>query len=111
MLSLGDETVLDDFVDEEARNPSPRKEVNDLLTIYQSRTFRRPCQGRYGVPVLCDFGEARIGKTHKTGPYIQPHIYRAPEIIFEMQWGSAADIWNVGALVSSVVVALRKDLS
>lgn len=49
--------------------------------------------------MLCDFGEARIGKIQETGPFVQPHIYRAPEIVFEMPWGPPVDIWNVAALV------------
>lgn len=102
MLSLEDNTMLGDFAEEEARQPSPRKKLDESRTIYQSRQFRRPIGGKgFGLPILCDFGEAKIGKTHETGPYVQPYIYRAPEIIFEMTWGSAVDIWNLGALVSA----------
>lgn len=101
MLSLEDNRMLADFANEEIKQPSPRKKIDDLRTIYQSRQFRRPSKGKsFGLPILCDFGEARIGKTHESGPFVQPNIYRAPEIIFEMGWGSAADIWNLGALVS-----------
>lgn len=50
---------------------------------------------------MCDLGEARIGTKHKTGPFVQPHIYRAPEVIFEMPWGSAVDIWNLACLVGT----------
>jgi non-specific serine/threonine protein kinase len=101
MLSLEDTAMLADFADEEIRQSSPRKNVDESRTIYQSRQFRRPSKGkRFGLPILCDFGEARIGKTHESGPFVQPNIYRAPEIIFEMAWGSAVDIWNLGALVS-----------
>jgi serine/threonine protein kinase len=93
--------MLNDFAEEETRQPSPRKEIDRSRTIYQSRQFRRPFGGKsFGLPILCDFGEARIGKTHKSGPFVQPNIYRAPEVIFEMPWGSAVDIWNLGALVS-----------
>ncbi|KAK9366826.1 protein kinase [Lipomyces kononenkoae] len=67
--------------------------------FYTSRSFRKPKNDDWGYPVLCDFGEARIGKEHQTGPMIQPHIYRAPEVTFEMIWGSPIDIWNLGALV------------
>lgn len=103
MLSLEDNTMLADFADEEIRQPSPRKKIDESRTIYQSRQFRRPSRGKsFGLPILCDFGEARIGKTHESGPFVQPNIYRAPEIIFEMAWGSAVDIWNLGALVSGV---------
>lgn len=103
MLSLEDNTMLADFAAEETRQPSPRKKIDTSRTIYQSRQFRRPFKGKsFGLPILCDFGEARIGTTHDTGPFIQPTIYRAPEIIFEMPWGSAIDIWNLEALVSDV---------
>ncbi|KAL4976286.1 kinase-like domain-containing protein [Aspergillus desertorum] len=53
MLSLEDSSMLADFATAESVNPSPRK-------------FRRPTGGRnYGLP--------------ESGPFIQPHIYRAPE--------------------------------
>ncbi|KAB8226144.1 kinase-like domain-containing protein [Aspergillus novoparasiticus] len=89
MLSLEDSSMMADFATAEFETPSPR-----------NRKFRRPIGGRdYGPPVLCDFGEARIGKTQESGPFVQPHIYRAPEVIFEMPWGSAIDIWNLAGLV------------
>ena len=104
MLSLEDTTMLSDFADEEARQPSPRKNMDQSRIIYQSRRFRRPLKGKsFGLPILCNFGEARIGKMHESGPFVQPDIYRAPEIIFEMPWGSAVDIWNLGPLVSIVL--------
>ncbi|KAJ5362341.1 hypothetical protein N7541_003185 [Penicillium brevicompactum] len=100
MLSLEDSTMLDDFAAEEVRQPSSRKTIDESRTIYQSRQFRRPSKGKpFGLPILCDFGEARTGKTHESGPFLQPNIYRSPEIIFEMPWGSAVDIWNLGCLV------------
>ncbi|EAU34393.1 predicted protein [Aspergillus terreus NIH2624] len=100
MLSLEDDTMLADFTKEEIDHPSPRKQVSESRTIYQSRRFRRPTRGKgYGLPILCDFGEARIGQRQESGPFVQPHIYRAPEIIFEMTWGSPVDIWNLGALI------------
>ncbi|KAJ6036063.1 hypothetical protein N7540_000342, partial [Penicillium herquei] len=100
MLSLEDNRMLADFATEEVRQPSPQKRIDEFRTIYQSRQFRQPSKGKsFGLPILCDFGEARIGKTHESGPFIQPNIYRAPEIIFEMAWGSSADIWNLGTLI------------
>ncbi|KAJ5732598.1 hypothetical protein N7493_004079 [Penicillium malachiteum] len=96
MLSIEDSTILTDFEDEEVRQPSLRRNINESHPVYQSRRFRRPL--RHGLPILCDFGEARVGRVHESGPFIQPHIYRAPEVIFEMTWGSAIDIWNLGAL-------------
>ncbi|KAL4815772.1 kinase-like protein [Aspergillus spinulosporus] len=100
MLSLEDSSMLADFATAESENPSPQKVIDQSRIIYCSRKFRRPTGGRnYGLPVVCDFGEARIGKTQESGPFVQPHIYRAPEVIFEMPWGSAIDIWNLAGLI------------
>merc|ERR1712070_158211 len=33
------------------------------------------------------------------GGLIQPELYRAPEVLFEMGWDSSADIWNVGVMI------------
>ncbi|KAE8361804.1 kinase-like domain-containing protein [Aspergillus caelatus] len=51
----------------------------------------------YGTPVLCDFGEARIG-TENHAEDIVPDVYRAPELILQIHWNYKADIWNVGVL-------------
>ncbi|KAJ5580194.1 protein kinase [Penicillium hispanicum] len=60
-------------------------------TVYKSRAFSRE-QGlnKYGLPLLSDFGEARIGEAH-TG-LIKPDIYRAPEVVLGMTWTSKVDI-------------------
>ena len=100
MLTLDDQTALNDFAQAEKDSPNPCKDTDRSRTIYESRRFRPPLHGKsYGLPTLCDFGEAKIGARHETGPFVQPHIYRAPEVIFEMPWGSAVDIWNVACLV------------
>ncbi|KAE8321284.1 hypothetical protein RU639_013166 [Aspergillus parasiticus] len=99
MLTIADPSMLKNFERAELEYPSPRKIIDGSRTIYTSRNFDKPKDGQYGYPVLCDFGEARLGDTHNTGPFIQPHIYRAPEVTFEMPWGPPVDIWNVGALI------------
>ncbi|OAX77179.1 CMGC/SRPK protein kinase, partial [Emergomyces africanus] len=100
MLSLEDSTMLADFAKAEAEDPSPWKKINESHIIYKSRRFHLLAGGKsYGLPILCDFGEGRIGKTHESGPFVQPNIYRAPEIILEMPWGSAVDIWNLAGLI------------
>ncbi|EAW16713.1 putative protein kinase [Aspergillus fischeri NRRL 181] len=108
MLSLEDSSMLADFAAAESENPSPQKIIDQSRIIYCSRKFRRPTGGRnYGLPVLCDFGEARIGGTQESGPFVQPHIYRAPEIIFEMPWGCAVDIWNLAGLIWDLLEGQR----
>lgn len=61
-----------------------------------------------GRPVLCDFGEARIGEGDHN--LIQPYPYRAPEVILEMSWDNKVDIWMVGAwLVISIYTLWIKE--
>jgi serine/threonine protein kinase len=99
MLTIEDEGMLREFEDAERESPCPRKVVNQQRTIYASREFRRPKNGAWGYPVLCDFGEARIGSSH---PYeeIQPEIYKAPEILMQTEWTHSVDVWNAGCMVS-----------
>ncbi|KAF1836434.1 non-specific serine/threonine protein kinase [Decorospora gaudefroyi] len=97
MLTVADETILEDFEKAEAENPSPSKVIDDTRTIYRSRKLRLPTGDLWGQPVLCDFGEARIGDSHSG--LIQPELYRAPEVLFEMEWGPKVDIWSVATLV------------
>lgn len=98
MLTIDDESLLPAFEQAEASDPSPKKFVDDTRTIYGSRKLGLPKDSLWGQPVLCDFGEARIG----LGPHrglIQPELYRAPEVLFDMGWESSADIWNVAVMV------------
>lgn len=47
----------------------------------------------WGYLALCGFGEARIGKIQQdTGPFVQPRIYSAPEVAFEIPWGASVVI-------------------
>jgi serine/threonine-protein kinase SRPK3 len=99
MLQVGHPSVLTDYQEAETHNPSLQKVIDEERTIYTTRVFRRPKDYAYGTPVLCDFGEARIGTPQ---PYaeIQPEIYKAPEILMQFGWDHAADIWNAACLVS-----------
>ncbi|PWY64201.1 kinase-like protein [Aspergillus eucalypticola CBS 122712] len=74
----------------EVEGPVPRKSLSDR-TIYVSR----PLPISFGTPVLCDLGEGRLGVDNQTVD-IMPDIYRAPEVILNMNWDNKVDIWNVG---------------
>jgi serine/threonine-protein kinase SRPK3 len=83
MLQIADDTVLADYAEKaEGYDPSLQKVINDGRTIYTSRAFRPPKEHAYGLPILCDFGEARIG-TPQAYAEIQPEIYKAPEILMQ----------------------------
>ena len=107
MLSIDDESLLPEFEQEEFEQPSPTKVIDETRTIYGSRKLGLPKNSLWGQPVLCDFGEARIGETHKG--LIQPELYRAPEVLFNMEWNYSADLWNVATLVSlPIPISIRQ---
>ncbi|EAU38942.1 predicted protein [Aspergillus terreus NIH2624] len=97
MLTVEDENIFEDFEQAEKADPSPRKLINDESSIYATRDFRPPRNHAWGYPVLCDFGEARIGANHPH-EWIQPEIYRAAEILLELDWSHSVDVWNAGCL-------------
>ncbi|KAL3475675.1 kinase-like domain-containing protein [Aspergillus californicus] len=97
IISSKDDSKYRQWENDEETEPSPRK-VNGPNIVYQSRLFhRKKGWSGFGMLLLSDFGEARIGDVHDG--LIQPDIYRAPEVILGMSWTSKVDIWNVGVLV------------
>ncbi|KAL6241102.1 hypothetical protein RBB50_012006 [Rhinocladiella similis] len=97
MLTIDDESLLLEYEQTEIEDPSPAKVIDETRTIYGSRKLGLPKNALWGQPVLCDFGEARIGNFHKG--LIQPELYRAPEVLFDMGWNCSVDIWNVAVLI------------
>ncbi|KAJ1324911.1 serine/threonine-protein kinase SRPK3 [Microdochium nivale] len=93
MLSTEEPQVWVDLVKEEWADPSPRKVAPDRV-IYVSRIPDIPEDGR---PVICDFGEARVGAGPFTGE-VMPDLYRVPEIILYIPWAEKIDIWSTGLL-------------
>jgi serine/threonine-protein kinase SRPK3 len=98
MLTVADESVLESVESAEAENRLPKKVVDNIRTIYSSHSLGLPKDALWDEPVLCDFEQARIGKHHKG--LVQPELYRAPEVLFDLEWGSSVDIWSVAAMVS-----------
>jgi len=100
MFGVEDESVFKAYEEAEMSNPSRSKTISKVRKLYASRPFRKPHNHAYGSPILCDFGEARIGTDHAHVD-IQPEIYKAPEILMETGWTHSADVWNVACLVRS----------
>ncbi|EIT81326.1 hypothetical protein AO1008_10663 [Aspergillus oryzae 100-8] len=95
LLLPGPETsYLSRFEEAEVADPSPRKALKDR-TIYKSLGF--PPKG--GLPILADFGEARLGDQEHNED-IMPNVYRAPEVILRSNWGYKVDIWSVAMVLS-----------
>lgn len=99
MLTVEDDTIFEQFEIAEVESPTPQKLIDNSRTIYRSRRLPKPRHSKYGFPRLCDLGAMWVGTNQQSGPFVQPHQHRAPEIIFEMPWGPPVDIWNLAALV------------
>ncbi|KKZ62424.1 hypothetical protein EMCG_03164 [[Emmonsia] crescens] len=95
LLGLTDSSIVEQLDTKEIAASSFYKSVNGY-NLYKSANFGIPT--RFGRPILCDFSLARNGQVEHCHD-IQPDPYRAPEVILEMPWGYAVDIWNVGAMV------------
>ena len=93
LQNVESDSILAQIEQGEVEEPIARKVLGDR-TIYNSR----PMPLTRGLPVLCDLGEARIGKTTHRGD-IMPDTYRAPEVILGMDWDGKVDIWAVGVMV------------
>lgn len=95
MFSIEDDSVFEQFEEEEIHKPCPRKEVDGRI-IYTSR--RLAFTHKLGQPVLCDLGSAVSGDEEHS-EYVQPDIYRSPESILNVPWSYKIDIWNVGCMI------------
>lgn len=73
MLQIMDTSVLMAFEEEERTAPTIRKVIDTERTIYQSRKLKHPERHAFGLPVLCDFGEARVGRRFSYEE-IQPEV-------------------------------------
>ncbi|KAK0619995.1 kinase-like domain-containing protein [Immersiella caudata] len=95
MLSVPDQSILDQVVAEEWASLSPRK-ITDGRVIHTSTSLELPDDP--GPPIVTDFGDARIG----AGPFIGevlPDLYRAPEMILAIPWDEKIDIWALGLMI------------
>ncbi|KAF3492325.1 protein kinase domain-containing protein [Arthroderma uncinatum] len=98
MIGTTDPMIFDEWDKLEIEDPTPRKAVDNYM-VYRSRLFKpKPGWKGWGLPILADFGTARIAEGEQEG-LIQPFIYRAPEVVLGMKWNEKVDIWNVGVLI------------
>lgn len=92
---------FEELEEAELVQPSARKRLEDRV-IYLSRQMRMTT----GKPVISDLGSARFGQESYRGD-IMPLVYRALEVILDMEWSSKVDIWSMGVMVSLLAAYTR----
>ncbi|GIZ43342.1 hypothetical protein CKM354_000657400 [Cercospora kikuchii] len=95
MLSIDDHSFLDELVEQEREQPSPRKHAGDR-TIYSTVELDMPDEP--GDATICDFGDAKFGQAPFEGE-VMPDLYRAPEIVLGIPWNEKIDIWSFGLMI------------
>lgn len=105
-----DKRACEAFVRAELQSPSARKVVGkSSVPVYRSRIFpmtepdANKAAACYYPAVLGDLQSAENGNVVNED-LVQPVCYRAPEVNFGMVWSYPVDIWNLGVLVSLLVV-------
>ncbi|KAM5501700.1 hypothetical protein McanMca71_005162 [Microsporum canis] len=93
---IDDQSILSQLESDELHYPTSRKKMSSR-TIYLSREM--PIT--QGLPILSDMGEARRVETKQRG-IIQPSIYRAPEVMLDMEWDNKVDIWALGQTIWTI---------
>lgn len=99
LLGIENQAVIEDVVDDEAEEPTPRK-MEGSRAIYPSRNFG-DLQSTLGPPKIADFGLAVRGDVPQLHNHpIQADLFQAPEVILRAGWTYSVDIWNLGVMVS-----------
>jgi serine/threonine-protein kinase SRPK3 len=94
LMGVHDRSAFEKYTARTKNFPMPRKELEDR-TIY----ILQPMPLTKGLPFLTDFSEARFGDSKHTG-VIMPNVYRAPEVILDMEWSYPVDVWGLGMTAS-----------
>lgn len=98
LIKLDDDTSLKDVEDQASQEPSVPVITGDTV-IYKSRPTVLEFSGH---PILTDFGQMRLVEGRTNQDWWMSDLYRAPEVLLQLPWGCAVDIWSIGVMVSPI---------
>ncbi|PGH10044.1 CMGC/SRPK protein kinase [Blastomyces parvus] len=98
LFPIKDDVLFRHFEEAELKEPAPRKVLEDRTIFMTRRIPPTPT-----VPIMTDFGDARLISKTQPGEFIMPHHYRAPEVILNMEWNDKVDIWSIAVLLWDLV--------
>ncbi|KAK2809539.1 hypothetical protein FQN50_003807 [Emmonsiellopsis sp. PD_5] len=94
LMQLDDDTSLKDVEDQESQEPSVPVIMGDTA-FYKSRPTMLELSGH---PILTDFGQMRLVEGRTNQDWWMSDLYRAPEVVLQLPWGFAVDIWSIGVM-------------
>ncbi|KAI9705785.1 MAG: hypothetical protein M1820_005033 [Bogoriella megaspora] len=106
LVTFEDTSVIDAFVQAQAREPMPRKVLDDRTVYLSHNNFGNlkligdelPFKDIF--PKITDFGLAQRGDEQEPLIFpIQAHHCRAPEVMLGTGWSYSADVWNFGVMI------------
>ncbi|KAG4439766.1 hypothetical protein IFR05_004734 [Cadophora sp. M221] len=107
-ISKLSESVLDDFVQRQRQISPLRHVADDGHVTYLSQGDFGPLRDYFILPKIADLDLAQSGEGPVRVHPVQPHRYRAPEVILITGWSYSANIWNMGVLIWNMME--EKDL-
>ncbi|PYH47134.1 protein kinase [Aspergillus saccharolyticus JOP 1030-1] len=108
MMTFESATVLDDFLMLQLEEPMAYKFDSEGRPVYSPHNnfggLRKGKNCFLCLPKIVDFGSAiKLNPDAQCIWPIQPHAYRAPEVILGCGWNTGADIWNLGVLLKNLL--------
>lgn len=107
MVTIEEDKLLNDFVHVQRKQVQVKHvRSEDDVEIYLANGDLGPLRGSAMLLKLSDFNASFPGLSGEDGHIspIQAHRYRAPEVLLGCPWSYSVDIWNLGLLVSSLVL-------
>ncbi|EEQ31900.1 protein kinase domain-containing protein [Microsporum canis CBS 113480] len=99
MYLFDDTSSLEQVEEMESQEPSVPIIANDYGSAshitYKSRSTMLEISGH---PILTDFGQMRHVEGCINQDWWMPDIYRAPEVLLQLPWSYAVDIWSIGVM-------------
>jgi serine/threonine-protein kinase SRPK3 len=99
MLATNDDTIWQQFEEDELQDPSSRKAVGEGRFVYKTRQL--PLTTNLGSPYFGDLSTAVLlddGRMHREETHDIVN-FRAPEILIGHPWTYSADIWMAACVV------------
>ncbi len=99
-------------IDEKQTKKIMRQIVEGLVYIHEKGIIHRDIKPENilmmnGIPKITDLGLAQFVRTSGVSGKSGTPFYEAPEVLFEENYGQAADIWSLGIVLLELLLGQR----